>query len=58
MALRRAQATLFTDHSTINDWILFFLRSLRKQISVLESKIEAERLMTRLPPSLRRSSNL
>ncbi|MCP4668505.1 MAG: Fic family protein, partial [Deltaproteobacteria bacterium] len=50
MALRRAQATLFMDHSTMNDWVLFFLRSLRKQISALESKIEAERLITPLSP--------
>jgi len=50
LALRRAQSTLYTDNSTINDWILFFLASLRKQISVLESKIEAEKLVTQLPP--------
>ncbi|MCP4666754.1 MAG: Fic family protein, partial [Deltaproteobacteria bacterium] len=41
MALGRTQATLFMDQSTMNDWVLFFLRSLRKQISALESKIEA-----------------
>ena len=34
----------------INDWIVFFLASLRKQVSVLESKIEAEKLITQLPP--------
>ena len=50
LALRRAQSTLYTDNSRINDWILFFLSSLRKQISVLESKIEAEKLITQLPP--------
>jgi Fic family protein len=50
LALRRAQSTLYTDNSRINDWILFFLASLRKQISVLESKIEAEKLITELPP--------
>ena len=50
LALRRAQSTLYTDNSRINDWILFFLALLRKQISVLESKIEAEKLITRLPP--------
>ena len=50
LALRRAQSTLYTDKSTMNDWILFFLASLRKQISVLESKIEAEKLIAQLPP--------
>jgi len=50
LALRRAQSTLYTDNSRINDWILFFLGSLRKQISVLESKIEVEKLITELPP--------
>jgi len=50
LALRRAQSTLYTDNSRINDWILFFLGSLRKQISVLESKIEVEKLITKLPP--------
>jgi len=50
LALRKAQSTLQTDNSTINAWILFFLASLRTQISVLESKIETEKLMTRLPP--------
>jgi len=50
LALRRAQSTLYTDNSMINDWILFFLALLRKQVSVLESKIEAEKLITQLPP--------
>jgi Fic family protein len=50
LTLRRAQSTLYTDNSRINDWILFFLASLRKQISVLESKIEVEKLITELPP--------
>ena len=50
LALRRAQSTLYTDNSSINDWIIFFLVSLRKQISVLESKIETEKLITQLPP--------
>lgn len=50
LALRRAQSKLYTDNSTINAWILFFLASLRKQISVLESKIEAEKVIAQLPP--------
>jgi Fic family protein len=40
LALRRAQSTLYTDNENLNDWILFFLRSLRKQVLVLESKID------------------
>ncbi len=39
-----------SDNGRINAWILFFLASLRKQISVLESKIEDEKLTTQLPP--------
>ena len=50
LSLRKAQSTLQTDNSTINAWILLFLASLNKQISVLESKIETEKLMTQLPP--------
>jgi Fic family protein len=50
LALRRAQSTLDTDNSKLNDWILFFLASLRKQVSVLESKIETEKVIAQLPP--------
>ena len=50
LALRRAQSTLYTDHKKLNDWILFFLESLRKQVAVLESKIEAEKVIAQLPP--------
>jgi len=50
LALRRAQSTLYTDNGKLNDWILFFLESLRKQASVLESKIEIEKVIAQLPP--------
>lgn len=50
LALRRAQSTLYTDNGKLNDWILFFLESLRKQVSVLESKIEIEKVIAQLPP--------
>jgi Fic family protein len=50
LALRTAQSTLYADNSRLNAWILFFFKSLRKQISVLEYKIEAEKLITQLPP--------
>ena len=50
LALRRAQATLYTDNGKLNDWILFFLGSLRQQVSVLESKIKTEKVIAQLPP--------
>ena len=50
LALRRAQSTLYTDNGKLNAWILFFLGSLRKQVSVLESKIESEKVIEQLPP--------
>jgi Fic family protein len=50
LALRRAQSTLCTDNRKLNEWILFFLESLRKQVSVLESKIDTEKMIARLPP--------
>jgi Fic family protein len=50
LSLRRSQSTLYTDNAKLNEWILFFLGSLRKQVSVLESKIETERIITQLPP--------
>lgn len=50
LALRRVQSTLYTDNGNLNDWILFFLESLRKQVAVLESKIENERIISQFPP--------
>ena len=50
LALRRAQSTLYTDNGKLNDWILFFLESLIKQVSVLESKIKTENVIAQLPP--------
>ncbi|MBA4395423.1 MAG: hypothetical protein C0407_17880, partial [Desulfobacca sp.] len=50
LALRRAQSTLYSDNKKLNDWILFFLASLRKQVAVLESKIETEKTIVQLPP--------
>jgi Fic family protein len=50
LSLRRSQSTIYTDNAKLNEWILFFLGSLRKQVSVLESKIETERIITQLPP--------
>lgn len=50
LALRRAQSTLHTDNGKLNDWILFFLGSLKKQVSVMETKIETEKVINQLPP--------
>ncbi len=50
LALRRARSTLDIDNRNLNDWILFFLESLKKQVSVLESKIETEKMIAQLPP--------
>jgi len=50
LALRRAQSTLSTDNGKLNDWILFFLASLKKQVSVLESRIATEKVIAQLPP--------
>lgn len=50
LALRQTQSTLYSDNAKLNDWILFFLESLRKQVSVLEYKIETEKVIAQLPP--------
>jgi Fic family protein len=50
ISLRRTQSTLYTDNVMLDDWILFFLESLRKQVSVLKSKIETEKIITQAPP--------
>ena len=50
LSLRRAQSTLYTNNSKLNDWLLFLLGCLRKQISVLDSKVKTERMIAELPP--------
>ena len=50
LALRQAQSTLYTNNENLNTWILFFLESLRKQVSVLEAKIGTENVIAQLPP--------
>lgn len=50
LSLRRAQSTLYTNNNKLNDWLLFFLGCLRKQISVLDSKVKTERMIAELPP--------
>jgi Fic family protein len=50
LSLRRTQQTIYTDNSTIMDWLSFFLRCLRRQIDVLERKIQDEERLTELAP--------
>lgn len=42
LALRRSQKTIYTDNSTIMEWLAFFLRSLRSQVAALDKKIKDE----------------
>ncbi len=49
LSLRRAQATLYTDNSRIQEWILFFLRSLKRQADVLSRKLEEEEKLVSVP---------
>lgn len=49
VALRRAQATLDTDRSGLNAWIIFFLQSMQKQKAALEKKLQIELEVTQLP---------
>ncbi len=50
LTLRRTQKTIYSDNSTLMEWTLFFLRSLRKQIAALEKKLEGESRITQLAP--------
>lgn len=50
-ALRRTQATLKDKRPRWEPWVLFFLRSLKKQKNNLAAKLERERVLARsLPP--------
>jgi Fic family protein len=48
-ALRASQKNIRTDDENVNDWIRFFLQSLKKQKDVLLRKVESEKLLERLP---------
>lgn len=50
LALRSAQGTLNTDNSKLNDWVLFFLRSMKAQKDNLSQKIDIEKAVVKLPP--------
>lgn len=49
LALRKSQSTLYTDDNKLEDWILFFLRSLKAQKDMLSKKIEREHRALKLP---------
>lgn len=49
LALRRAQKTIYSNNSTLSVWITFFLKCLRKQVEVLESRIRKEQLIADIP---------
>ena len=49
LALRRAQATLYTDNSRLNDWLLFFLQALKTQTETLSEKLGRERELLEIP---------
>lgn len=51
-ALRRTQKTLTEDETDWNAWVLFFLRSLKKQKDRLSKKLERERLLLVKLPKL------
>lgn len=53
LALRHAQGTLNTDNSRLNDWVLFFLRSMKAQKDNLSQRIEVEKEALKLPPLAR-----
>ena len=48
LSLRRAQGTLKTDDSKLNDWIDFFLECMKKQKDNLEKKLGEEALLQKL----------
>lgn len=48
-ALRASQKNICSDDENLDDWIRFFLQSLKKQKDVLLSKVEREKLLERLP---------
>lgn len=45
LALRRAQASFKTDHAEMNEWLRYFLQTLKKQKDILQQRIEREKLL-------------
>jgi Fic family protein len=52
LALRRTQKDLDTENPNWNPWLLFFLRSLKRQKDRLEVKLEREKIMRSSLPQL------
>jgi predicted HTH transcriptional regulator len=52
LAWRRTQKDLDTEHLDWNPWLLFFLRSLKRQKDRLEVKLEREKIMRSSLPQL------
>lgn len=50
LALRRAQMTLDRDEANLDEWIMFFLRCLKRQKNTLARKVELEKQMIGLSP--------
>jgi Fic family protein len=49
LALRRAQATLYADNARQDDWLVFFLQSLKQQVDVLKRKLDREEKLLSVP---------
>jgi len=49
-ALRASQYNIGTDGENLQDWIQFFLHSLKKQKDAPVRRVEQELLVTKLPP--------
>lgn len=49
-ALRLSQKQIRTADENLDDWVRFFLQSLKKQKDILLRKVEQEKLLERLPP--------
>ena len=49
-ALRLSQKQIRTDNENLDDWIRFFLQSLKKQKDILLRKVEQEKLLERMSP--------
>jgi Fic family protein len=49
LALRRAQADLYTDNAHLGDWLTFFLESMRQQKDALMRKLDREEELLVIP---------
>ncbi len=49
LALRRAQATLYTDNARLGEWLVFFLQSLKQQVDALAKKLDRETRLLAIP---------